>query len=435
MQPTPQPLPDSVSYDAQISQLRQQFEQIKDNRAANCSYTLPDLLMSVFAMFALKYDSLLDFERQTDSAKVNLKNLFGIKKFSSDSCLRKVLDKLEWTELRKLFKKQFDQLKQLNIVKNYRCLGDYTLISVDAVEHFNSKKIHCDCCLTKTHKEGQTIYSHSMLCAVMIHPQQSDVFMIGTEPIQQQDGAQKNDCERNASKRLIDWLSINYKEEKLLFVEDALYSTAPNIKQIRENNWDFILAVKPDGHKYLFRLFDTRRLTNKLINVQHVQQGQDKYKLWFFNDVSINEANPLVKVNFIYCQQTTLKGKVTNFSWVTSLPVSLFNVFAIMKAGRARWKIENEVFNTLKNQGYRFEHNYGHGYENLSCVFAHLMLLSFLTDQVVQHCSKTFQQVRQAVVTKVKLWFCVKAAFLFKEYSSFKDIYLDIAYQFQVQLE
>lgn len=428
-------LPDSVSYDGQISQLRLQFEQIKDTRAVNCLYTLPDLLMSAFAMFSLKYESLLDFENQTYSAKANLKSLFGIKKFSSDSCLRKVLDKLEWIALRVLFKKQFDRLKELDVIKTYRCLGDYTLISVDAVEHFSSKKVHCDCCLTKTHKEGETTFSHSMLCAVMVHPEQSEVFIIGTEPIQQQDGAQKNDCERNASKRLISWLSDNYKEERFLFVEDALYSTAPNIKQIRENNWDFILAVKPDGHKSLFRLFDIRRLANKSIKLHHCQHGKNKYKLWFFNNVPINDANPSVKVNFIYCQQTNSTGKITNFSWVTSLTVTLYNVFDIVKAGRSRWKIENEVFNTLKNQGYRFEHNYGHGYENLSCVFAHLMLLSFLTDQVVQRCNKTFQQVRQVVVTKVKLWLCVKAAFLFKEYPSFNDIYLDIAHQFQVRLE
>ena len=31
----------------------------------------------------------------------------------------------------------------------------------------------------------------------------------------------------------------------------------------------------------------------------------------------------------------------------------------VMRGGRARWKIENETFNTLKNQGDAFEHNYG----------------------------------------------------------------------------
>ena len=47
-------------------------------------------------------------------------------------------------------------------------------------------------------------------------------------------------------------------------------------------------------------------------------------------------------------------------------------------------KIENETFNTLKNQGYNFEHNYGHGDENLSVVFAMLMMLAFLVDQAQQ---------------------------------------------------
>ena len=53
-----------------------------------------------------------------------------------------------------------------------------------------------------------------------------------------------------------------------------------------------------------------------------------------------------------------------------------------MRAGHARWKIENETFNTLKNQGYNFEHNYGHGYNNLCSVMTMLMMLAFLIDQV-----------------------------------------------------
>ena len=428
-------LRDAISYDGQISQLRQQFEQIKDKRAANCSYSLPDLLMSVFAMFSLKYESLLDFEKQSDAIKSNLKTIFGIKDFSSDSCLRKVLDKIDWKVLRNLFKKQFEQLIELGIVKTYEYLGGYTLVSVDGVEHFSSKKVHCDCCLTKKHKNGEITYTHSMLCAVMVHPGESEVFVMGTEPIQTQDGAKKNDCEQNASKRLIDWMSEAYKGLKLLFIEDALYSTAPNIKKIRENNWDFILAVKPDSHHYLFRIFTVNRLMNKSIETHYYEEKGNKYTLWFFNNESINESNPDVKVNFIYCKQTNSKGKVTNFSWVTSLKITVSNVVEIMKAGRSRWKIENETFNTLKNQGYHFEHNYGHGYESLSCVFAHLMLFAFLTDQVVQRCSKTFQEVHQAVRTKVKLWFCVRAAFTLKEYSSFKDIYLDIACRFMVQIE
>lgn len=429
------PFSESVTYDSQISDLRQEFDQINDPRATNCSYSLTDLLMSVFAMFSLKYESLLDFEKQTQATTANLKSIFGIKKFSSDSCLRKVLDKVEWTELRGLFKKRFEQIRKLGIIDKYRYLNDYLLVSIDGVEHFSSKNIHCPSCLTKQHKKGQTTYTHSMLCAVLVHPEESEVFVIGTEPIQQQDGSEKNDCERNASKRLINWLSDNYKIEKLLLVEDALYSTAPNIEQIRANNWDFILGIKPDSHTYLFRLLDTRRLTNRLIHTFDCKQEKESLKFWFFNDESINGSNLSVKVNFLYCEQTNSKGKVTTFSWVTSVFLDLTTIIFVMKAGRARWKIENETFNTLKNQGYRFAHNYGHGQEHLSCVFAHLMLLAFLTDQVIQRCNSLFQAVRVATGTKVKLWFCVRAAFFFKEYETFKAIYLDIGHQFKLQIE
>ena len=45
-----------------------------------------------------------------------------------------------------------------------------------------------------------------------------------------------------------------------------------------------------------------------------------------------------------------------------------------MRAGRAQCKIENETFNTLKNQGYNFQHNYGHGYQNLCSIMIMLRI-------------------------------------------------------------
>jgi len=71
-----------------------------------------------------------------------------------------------------------------------------------------------------------------------------------------------------------------------------------------------------------------------------------------------------------------------------------------MKGGRARWRIENETFNTLKNQGYEFEHNFGHGYKNLSTNFALLMMLAFAVDQIVELSCKLYKAVRARIGTK-----------------------------------
>ena len=128
-------------------------------------------------------------------------------------------------------------------------------------------------------------------------------------------------------------------------------------------------------------------------------------KFWMKRDFSINfgismmsplnKSNPDVRVNFLEYMQTDPKGKGNLFSWVTNIQINQDNVFALMRGGRARWKIENETFNTLKNLGYNFEHNYGHGKKYLSTILCLLMLLAFLIDQVQGIACSLFQAVRK----------------------------------------
>jgi hypothetical protein len=98
-----------------------------------------------------------------------------------------------------------------------------------------------------------------------------------------------------------------------------------------------------------------------------------------------------------------------------------------MKGGRARWKIENETFNTLKNQGYHFEHNFGHGYQYLSTIFANLMLLAFLIDQVQQLCCKLFQSALEESKSKCRFWEKVRTFALNFSINSWEDLYCIIA--------
>ena len=103
---------------------------------------------------------------------------------------------------------------------------------------------------------------------------------------------------------------------------------------------------------------------------------------WFryLNGVPLNDAHFELEVNFLEYWERRPNGKEQHFAWVTDLPIKESTVMELMRAGRARWRIENETFNTLKNQGYSFEHNFGHGEKQLSTVFAYLMMLAFLID-------------------------------------------------------
>ena len=121
--------------------------------------------------------------------------------------------------------------------------------------------------------------------------------------------------------------------------------------------------------------------------------------------VPLNESNPDLRVDFLEYNEYDADGKrLKHFTWITDLHITLRNAWLFARGGRARWRIENETFNTLKNQGYHYEHNYGHGRRNLSVVFAMLMMLAFLVDQVQQLCCPLFRAVWKKLGSKRALW-------------------------------
>ena len=120
-----------------------------------------------------------------------------------------------------------------------------------------------------------------------------------------------------------------------------------------------------------------------------------------------------------------------HFSWVTDIQVTEENVSEIVRGGRTRWKIENETFNTLKNQGYNFEHNYGHGDKNLSVVFAMLMMLAFLVDQAQQIACWLFQAVWKKLGSKRSLWENIRHLFFGFKFDSMEGILIALLYGFK----
>jgi hypothetical protein len=116
---------------------------------------------------------------------------------------------------------------------------------------------------------------------------------------------------------------------------------------------------------------------------------------------------------------------------VTDLTLTADNVQQVARGGRARWRIENETFNTLKNQGYHFEHNYGHGCKHLCEVFAVLMMLAFLIDQAQQKCNPLFQKAWEKKGSKCALWEAVRYLFASFEVASMAEIYQAIAFGFK----
>lgn len=434
MRKSHQEIRESLKMDKLLSLSRKDFEGIVDHRASNSQHLLPDVLMSGLAMFSLKYPSLLDFEQQTVAERENLHHLFGVKRLCSDAQMRKILDEVSPASISELYPNLFKELGRAGLVQSYHYWPKEIIVSVDGVTHFHSNKIHCDQCQCTQHRDGSISYSHSMLCAAMVHPQKREVFVMGSEPIIKTDGAKKNDCELNAAKRLVPWLSEHYPGQKFLLVEDALYANGPHLRQILEHQYHFIINVKPDSHKSLFNSFESRKERKQTRTFSYRSQGYH-HRFEFCNNLPLNGSAADLRVNFLLYEQQDPKGKTTRFTWISSRKLSRRNVDKVMRAARARWKIENETFNTLKNQGYHFEHNYGHGHKYLATVLAFLMLLAFLIDQIVQACQKSFQKIWAALKTKAKLWSGIRALFQVQIFNSFAELYQNLARLYSVQIE
>jgi len=171
-------------------------DKIIDHRRSNVSYSLSEVIKSGFAIFSLKSPSLLSYENRSVSEENNFLNIYKISSVPSDTSMRETLDKVNWKQLTIVFSKLYKSFKREGKIDSYYALGKRFLVSIDGVHHFSSEKIKCDHCLTKEHSNGTITYHHSMLCAVVVHPNQSEVIPLLCEPIINSDGFTKNDCEQ-----------------------------------------------------------------------------------------------------------------------------------------------------------------------------------------------------------------------------------------------
>ena len=312
-------------------------------------------------------------------------------------------------------------------------LDGHYLLALDGTGYFSSKTIHCASCLRRVHRNGSITYAHQMLGAAIIHPDQRAVIPLMPEPITKRDGTDKNDCERNAVKRFVAKLRQDHPHLKFIVTEDSLSANAPHIETLHAHDLRYILGVKEGDHAYLFQQVEAAEHAGRVTWYErHDRAAGIVHRFRFVNQVPLNASNADMHVNFIEYWEVQ-DAKVQHFSWVTDVRVSTRNVYSLMRGGRARWKIENETFNTLKNQGYNFEHNYGHGTQNLSVVFATIMMLAFLVDQTQQLCCALFRAVWTKLGSKRLLWERMRGLFYGYHLESMRELWEALCYGYERQ--
>jgi len=145
----------NLNADALFSVVHSGFEKIKDHRSNNTKISLPDALMSGFAMFSLKDPSLLAFEER-HSEDTNLKPIYKINNVPCDTQMRTILDEVDPVDIEPSFNDIFRNLQRGKVLEPLIFMNSCYLISIDGTGYFSSNKIHCDSCCTKKDCAGGT---------------------------------------------------------------------------------------------------------------------------------------------------------------------------------------------------------------------------------------------------------------------------------------
>jgi hypothetical protein len=407
--------PAQLRFRALLDCLADEVKTLPDARREDrIQHGLADFYLSAFAMFYMQDSSLLEFQRRVEEQvqRNNLRTVFGIKTIPSDTQLREILDWQEEKAVSNVFREVVRRLQRSKQLERYRYLEQGLLITMDGSEYFNSEKLHCRRCLKRNKSDGSVEFYHQIVQPAIVNPELHQVLPLAPQFIRKQDGASKQDSETQAGKRLVAALRNEHPQLKAVLVGDSLYSTQPFIFTIKAHRFSFLLVAKPDDHKHLFADVDGLRRGGLL---QRLERPQAKDKLFLYewiNQIPLGADPDSPLVNFVQLTISDAQGRVTyRCSWVSDLPLDAETVEKIVRAARARWKIENEGFNTLKNQGYHLEHNFGHGHHGLSEILFLLNLLAFLVHQIQELVDVFYQQARARFSARVEFWNAIRGSF------------------------
>jgi hypothetical protein len=420
--------PTLLRFRSLVDSIAHRVAGIADTRQmSKVRYSLRDCYLSALAMFFVQDSSLLQFQRrfQQKYQANNLSSTFGVREIPVDSQLRSLLDRHDYQPITGCFADWIARLQRTKWLQHYQLFDSRYLITLDGSRYFDSDSVHCKHCLTTTRKDI-TSYHHDILQAAIVHPDKREVLPLAPEFVRNSDASdgkyRKQDCELKAAYRMLGRLRSDYPRMAAIIVADSLYSKQPFVERLRAARFSFLLVAKPGDHKSLFADVDGLRRGNRLDHLHTVHRGDERREYEWVTDLPLNGNPNSPRVNFIQFR-IVKNGKVTlEYAWVTDLHPNSDNIVQLVRAARARWKIENEGFNTLKNHGYHLEHNFGHGHQHLSEAFFTLNLLAFFMHQIFDLVDGLYQQVRTYFSSRRAFWDEVRVAFQIFLFTSWDQV-------------
>jgi hypothetical protein len=395
---------------------------------------MADIGVAAFSVFFMQSPSFLAHQRQLAQGhgRSNCETLFVMTAIPSDNHLRAMLDPVEPERFHPVFADVLGELERGGGLEAFRRLGDHVLIALDGAEYYRSAKLHCPQCSTRARGGGRTEYFHSLVAATLVAPGHARVVPLEPEFVVPQDGHDKQDCETRAARRWLNAHGSRYARLKPVYLGDDLYSRQPVCEAVHAAKGHFLFICKPSSHPIQQYLTGIEPAEHR----ETVKRGRQRFthRYRWLGDVPLRDGDDAMIVNWLTIEIINPAGEVTyRNSFVTDLAVDRDTVANLAAAGRARWKIENESFKTLKTKtlktkGYNLENNFGHGKHNLSAVLATLNLLAFAFHTVCALAEDLWREAMRQQARRSRFFEHLRSITVFLVFPSWRNLLETLAF-------
>lgn len=419
-----------LKFGEMLGMLKAGLAEIPEHRGGqNTQYEIADAGLSAFSVFFMQSPSFLAHQREMERKKGrnNARSLFGVQVIPSDGQTRNLLDPVEPVWLGMPFWEIYTRLADGGLLEDYRGIGGTRLVSLDGSQYFSSQRIHCDSCRVKVQDE-QTTYFHQALLAVVCAPGKEHVVCLEPEFILPQDGHEKQDCEQQAMKRWVHRHASRFDPWGTTILADDLHCHQPICEELLAHKMHFIMTCKPESHPALYEEVELLQRLKGGISIRIERHWNGRYhERWVYRWVEQVPLRAGADALFVqWCELTIVQEEtgeqLYHNAWATDHTVDEDTVASVVASGRSRWKVENEGINVLKNRGYNFEHNYGHGNHYLSTVLLTLLLLAFLFHTALSLSCQTYQAVRRALAVRRTFFNDLRALTRYLYFSGWEEL-------------
>ncbi len=386
---------------------------VKDTRRIkSTTYSIPELVLACVYMYMMRSGSRnsINGDGQFDQFKRNYRTVFGLKLPHMDT-VDDLFEKLDDSLLEGLKIRLIKRLLHQRVLHKFRFKGKYFIVAIDGTGIYKFEKPPYEGCPYKVSKNGKVTYHQPVVEAKLVCVNGFSL-SLGTEFVTNSDGSRKQDCEYNATMRILKKLKGHFPRLPMMIVLDGLYAKDPIMKAITSKGWEFGIVWKD---KTLYDLQD--------IIGQQIEQD----KLQSYNKTRFVSKNHRIESTFTFSNQPMdYKGNTLYYAGVTETSIKIEpeksetkiqykylintppdreNIVALIEANRMRWKIENEGFNVQKNNGFELHHKMNR--HNLKAIknYYHCLQIAEIFTQLIILCKNT---CIEAYGSAMKLWeyFC-----------------------------